>query len=195
MGRAVSRYAEILAVERKLKDGETVTEVRVDQGGGDNATAEHVSPPGDDSCPIPSVDVASVLDSAGEGNTQAIGYSDTRNPPKTAPGERRLYVREEDGTLVAELWLKHDEAVIEAFKADYPIRIKTTGPVIIDSPDVRLTDEAARPLARVGDLVSGSIAAQNGSGPIVPVPPAVATPTGGVPFVGKIISGQVKATA
>jgi hypothetical protein len=192
-----SRYADILAVERKVKDGVHSTEVRVDMGGGDTGTAEHVADVGDDSCPIPGIDEATVTESSGSGNVQAIGYSSPASEPKTAPGEKRLYVRDEEGTLVAELWLKHDEAVIEAFKADYPIRIKTTGPVILDSPDVRLSDAAGNDVARVGDMVIGSFRALSAApgSLVVPVPPATPTPTGGVGFVGKITSGQPKVKA
>jgi hypothetical protein len=152
---------------------------------------------GDDSHPIPGIDEATVVESAGAGNVQAIGYSDPRNAGKTAPGEKRLYVRDEDGELVAEFWLKHDEAVIEAFKADYPIRIVTTGPVILDSPDVRLSDAAGAQVARVGDLIAGSVSALSATAglPITPVPPALPTPSGGVAFVGTIISGQPKVKA
>jgi hypothetical protein len=192
-----SRYADILAVERTLRDGIHVTEVRVDQGGGDVATGDHVAPAGDDSCPIPGIDDASVVDSSGAGNVQVVGYSDPNNAPKTAPGEKRLYVRDEEGELVAELWLKHDETVIEAFKADYPIRIKTTGAVILDSPDVRLSDSAGREVACVGDMIAGSVGvlcAAPGS-PGVPIPPATPTPSGKIPFVGKIVSGRPKVKA
>jgi hypothetical protein len=189
-----SRYADILAVERKVKDGVHSTEVRVDMGGGDTGTAVHVADVGDDSCPIPGIDEATVTESSGAGNLQAVGYSSPASEPKTAPGEKRLFVRDEDGELVAEIWLKHSECVIEAFRADYPIRIKTTGPVILDSPDVRLTDEAGRPIARVGDLISGSVAGTAGGQPLIPIPPATSTASGGVPFVAKIISGQPKLT-
>ena len=191
-----SRYADILAVERTLVDGIHSTDVRVDMGGGDIATADHVADIGDDSCPIPGIDLASVDEVSGEGNLIAGGYADPNNAPKTAPGEKRIYCRDETGALICELWLKHTEAVIEAFTADYPIRIKTTGPVILDSPDVRVSDAAGRPIARQGDLVAGSIRALSAApgSPIVPVG-ATPTPTGAVAFVAKIISGQVKAKA
>lgn len=190
-----SRYAEILAVERKVKNDVHSTEVRVDMGGGDIATAEHVAPAGDDSCPIPGVDEATVVESAGAGNEQAIGYSDTKNPAKTAPGEKRLYVRDEEGALVCELWLKHDKLHIKAYTADYPVEIETAGAIILNSPDVRISDSAGNPIARVGDIVAGSIQGQAGGNPLTPVPPATPTPSGGVAFVGKIISGQPKAKA
>ena len=191
-----SRYADILAVERTIVDGIHSTDIRVDMGGGDIATADHVADSGDDSCPIPGVDLAIVDEVSGEGNLLAGGYADPNNAPKTAPGEKRIYCRDENGVEVAELWFKRTEMVIEAFAADYPIRIVTTGPVILDSPDVRVSDAAGRPIARQGDLCVGAIRALSAApgSPIVPIG-AVPTPSGGVAFVCKIISGQPKATA
>ncbi len=187
----MSRYADIEAVERKVKDDINTTEVRVDMGGGDVATAEHIADVGDDSCPIPGIDLAVVEDVTGEGNQVVTGYAEPQHAPKTAPGEKRIYCRDETGTLLCEIWLKREEMVIEAFASGYPIRIVTDGAVVLDSPDVRLGSEAGRQVACVGDLVAVVLPPMvAGPFPVAPVPSTAVTLAGGVLGSGQIISGR-----
>jgi hypothetical protein len=74
------------------------------------------------------------------------------------------------------------------------VRHEGSGAIRIDGPDIRIADGAA-PIARVGDLIQGSINALVVSGtpgtpvPLLPVPPALPTTSGGVSFVAKIVTG------
>lgn len=191
----MSEYADILAVERKVEDGITSTEVRVDLGGGDIGTADHVADAGDDSHPLPGIDEASVDESTGAGNLQAAGYFDRKNPPKTAPGEKRIYGRDPDtGEEVCEFWLKNTgEIQVTVLKPGAAIRITSDGPVIVDSPDVRLGSEGGgKQVACVGDLVAVVVPnLSNGSGACLPtVNPTAVTPSGDYIAAGQIISGR-----
>ncbi len=83
-----------------------------DPGGGSNITANHFSPPGDDSQPLPD-DYCVVSKSAKTGGGTVAGYYDAENLPKAGPGEKRIYARDSTGVLIVEVWLKSDgEAVI-----------------------------------------------------------------------------------
>jgi hypothetical protein len=180
----MSRDGDILAVERKTEDGVTLTEVRVDMGGGDVVTADHVSDPGDDSHPIPGIDGATVADSPGKGNKQTSGYIDPINAPQTAPGEKRIYGRDPtSGLAVNEFWLKADGSIEITSLNGAAITVTSTGPVIVDSPDVRL-GLGGRRIALVGDIVQGTVHGSNGSGPIVTSAPI---PGGGAAFSAKIV--------
>lgn len=179
----MGRVAEVLSTER---DAAGVLTVRVDPGGGAVVSAEHFAPAGDDSCPLPG-DFAAIEDSAGKGAEQVTGYSDA-TPGVAEPGEVRKYSRNADDEVVAVLWLKRDGSLELESLTGEPLRLKTTGPIILDSPDVRIGDSAGAQLARVGDIVVGALAAiaPSGGGPIVPG----AGP--GVPFAGQIVSGSGK---
>lgn len=188
--------ATVIASERKVEeDGSHLVDVQIDAGGGDPDIAELYQPPGDDSLPLPG-DGALLQDAPGTGAKAAVGFHDPVNEGKADEGEKRLYSRTKAGKLAADIWLKNDGSIhIEVFEElTAPIYLKSKGPVIIDSPDVRLGDEtASRAVACVGDLVAGSIKALGNLGaPILPVG-AAPTPTGGVPFTAQIISGSPKA--
>jgi hypothetical protein len=188
----MGEQADILAVERRTtENGEFETIVTYDAGGGDTGTAQHVGAPGDDAHPIPGVDLAELQETAGNGARVVTGYTDPKNAQKTAPGERRLYSRDEAGELVGEIWLKNTgELVIELFRPTAAVRIKTDGPVIIDSPDVRVGRGAGKPIATVGSIVTGTLHGTCGppGSPLAPGPPI---PGAGVPFTAKVVSGSI----
>jgi len=193
----MTRIAEVKAVERNDANGVRVLDVQVDPGGGALVTAEHFGSAGDDSPPLPG-DMAALEDSAGKGVEQVVGYQDIKNPSQAADGERRLYGRDSRGAVTCELWLKGDsEAVLTIFKDGMALRLKNdNGPIILDSKDCRIGTGAGRQIACVGDLVSGSVRALC-TAPGNPAIPAAGapTPTGGIPFVGRIISGSAAAKA
>ena len=141
----MGRVAEVLAATRRVIRGIPVLSVKLSRGGGANATADHYGPSGDDSPPIVG-DFAHSSGGPGSGQEQITGYHDTQNPGEALPGEKRLYARTEDGAIVGTIWIKRDGT----------IRIETSGPVIVDSPDVRLGDGSA-PVATAGDLVSVTV--------------------------------------
>jgi len=80
--------------------------VRVDAGGGDDETADHFAPAGDDAPPLAG-DIAALSDAPGAGSESAVGYRDDTTK-KSADGEKRIYSRKPDGSLAAEFWLKGD---------------------------------------------------------------------------------------
>lgn len=188
----MGRIATVVSIERAQDEGAQVVDVQCDPGGGAAVTAEHFAPPGDDSLPLPG-DSAALEDSSGSGREQISGYLDPKNEGQAAAGEKRLYSRATDGSPVAEVWLKNDGSIlVRVLKAGgAELRLESEGPIIVESPDVRLGPAPGRKLAGVGDFVVGSLRALSGppGAPIVPVPPAAPTPTGGVGFVGQIVSG------
>jgi hypothetical protein len=96
---------------RSVVDGAEAPEVKADRGGDDTITGYHFQPPGTDAQPLPG-DVVYLGDDQGAGNAQALGYQDPANVGLAGPGEHRLYARAEDGTVVAQLWLKADGTVV-----------------------------------------------------------------------------------
>ena len=132
MGR-IGRLLSILKATRG--DGSKVTDVKVDQGGGENITAEQFSTPGDDSQPR-AEDYVYLGAVRQNGRASALGYVDPGNAQKAAEGEKRIYARDENGAEICEVWLK----------ADGTVRVENTGGAIFDV------------------LPSGAIKGSNGSG-------------------------------
>jgi hypothetical protein len=198
MAEKSGTLATVLTTERgTAEDGTPITDIRVDAGAGDVHTAELYQPPGVDSLPLPG-DSALLQEAPGTGIKAVVGFDDPVNQGKAGEGEHRLYSRTSAGSLAADVWLKADGSVhIEVHDLAARVYVKTPGPVIIDSPDIRLGDESSsRPVACVGDMVSGSVRGLCGApgSPLLPVG-AAPTPTGGVPFVAQIISGSSRAKA
>jgi hypothetical protein len=87
-------------------------EIRADAGEGEAVTASHFEDAGSDSHPLPT-DEVHLADADGAGLEHAVGYTDTVNPRKSGPGEKRIYARNADtGEQVCEIWLKADGAVV-----------------------------------------------------------------------------------
>jgi hypothetical protein len=187
---------EVQDVDRTTEDGVPITDVRVDPGGGALETAQHFGPPGEDSPPLPTVDWAACTDAPGTGRSNSVGYHDTVNAGVAIPGERKINARATDGTIVGYVYLQRDGTILLKVLTDAPVQIEAQRVELV-SPDVRLSDSAGREVACVGDFVAGYVRALSAApaSPIVPVPPAVASPTGGVPFTGQIVSGRSKVKA
>jgi hypothetical protein len=181
----MSEVGIVIATE-KTDDGR---DVQVDPGGGPTVTAEQFLDAGDDSQALPG-DSAALVKAPGQGRSLVVGYADTKNAPLAADGERRQYSRDAEGTPVAQFWLKADGSiVIEVLEGlTAPITIKSAGTITVESPNVLLGPAPGQPVARVGDLVVGQIAALSAS-PGAPITPNPAG-TPGVPFAGQIVSGQ-----
>ncbi len=94
-------------------------DVVVDTTGGEtgDVTAEHYTPPGVDSLPLPGDEVV-VEEADGQGEATASKYQ--HDPQgKAAPGEFRVYARKAGGELVCEIWMKADGTI--AVKGDGPL--------------------------------------------------------------------------
>lgn len=96
--------AKLKSFRRSQRNGAYVSDAKVDLGGSYSITPEHFSAPGDDSYPLPGDYVASVPVEQ-TGRAVAVGYLDPANAPQAAVGEKRIYSRNSDGDVVAEVWL------------------------------------------------------------------------------------------
>jgi hypothetical protein len=195
----MGKLAQFLSFARRTVAGVFLDEAKVDTGGGAIHTVQQFGDPGDDSQPLPG-DQALLVESGSAGGFGAVGWHDPTTPRKAGPGGKRIYARNSPGTASAELWIEPSGVVhLEIFTTGQTLFVKNAGgPVVVDSPDVRVGDEnASQPIARVGDLVVGAINAISSApgSPIVPKPPTIATPTGGVPFAGQIVSGAARSKA
>lgn len=109
-----------------------ITDIEADGGikcdlGGDTVRADHYSDPGDDCQPLVG-DFVALGAAPGAGTVQATGYLDGQNASQAKPGEKRIYSRDQAGTLVAEVWLTNDGTVtIRSLKA-------TAGGVVVIDP-------------------------------------------------------------
>ena len=107
----MGRLGSLVSFTRTTVDGDRVAEVVLDFGGGDRATAPVFSPAGVDSQPLAD-DYVAVAETDGSGEVAAVGYVDPANEGTAAPGEFRIYARNADGDVVAEVHLQDDGAVV-----------------------------------------------------------------------------------
>jgi hypothetical protein len=108
------RLGKVLFAERDTtEEGAPVVLVHVNLGDDSNdevIKTQHMSLPGEDSIPLVGDEVV-VEESEGQGDTTAVAYADSKNPGVAEPGERRQYARDDEGTLVCEVWLKKDGTI------------------------------------------------------------------------------------
>ena len=109
-------------------DGAELVEVKVDAGGGELLTLEHVADCGEDSPPLPD-DFAAIAESTGAGAVRSAGYADHKNKGKALAGEKRIYARSPDGAVAAEGWL-HGNGDIEFTS------IKSGGKIILNGVEI-----------------------------------------------------------
>jgi len=134
----MGRLAVVLSFFRTLRNGANVSDVKVDPGGGANATAEHFSSSGDDSQPLPG-DYALLVGSTGEGREEVSGYIDPLNAGTAAPGEKRIYARSTStGDVVASLWLKNTGEVVCSNAAGGSFGLDAAGQFIVNGVVVDL---------------------------------------------------------
>lgn len=187
----MGQQGEVKGFERRTEQGSANDYVKVDTGGGDTDEAQHFNPPGEDSPPIDG-DFA-MLEEHEDGTKQVVGYHDTKSEQKSARGEKRFYSRTEQGQKIAEMYMSHGELLIEVLDPNVPVRFKTSGKWVVESPDVNLGGEGGRGVVCIGDIGMGAVRALCGApgSPIIPIPPATPTPTGGVPIAVQMVSGRV----
>lgn len=191
----MGRIATVLEFIRETVGTNEIAQVKGDPGGGASFTAQHFDGTGVDAQPLTG-DIMATGDSPGANSQHITGYADPKKRGKASQGERRLYCRDAStGEEVGDLWLKNDGTLV----IDMKVAATVKAPLVnLDSPDVRITDSAGAPVARVGDLVAVTVPTLLSSAPgspVVPVPPTAITPTGGYVAAGQIISGQNKAKA
>ena len=147
----MGRIAKLLSFVRVTRNDAKVSDVKADPGGGSNITAENFAPAGDDSNPLPG-DYVALNTRDGTGREDVIGYSDPLNEPKALPGDKRIYARDEDGVVIAEIWLKNTgEATVS--NENGSITLRPDGGAITTTPGSTFDAKA-----------DGSIKGDNGSG-------------------------------
>lgn len=122
---------KILSFVRVTRDsGANVADVEVDPGGGDHVTAEHAQPPNVDARPLPD-DFAVSLPVRGSRRYAVVGYFDTAHAGEAAPGEYRVYARDDSGTVVVDLHLKNDGSV-EVQNDSGGFSLETDGTIVLN---------------------------------------------------------------
>lgn len=131
MGRG--RVGKVLEFIRAVRNGAKLSDVKVNLGARENATAEHFGAPGDDAFPLNTDYVLSVGTNR-TGREAVVGYADIINEPKATPGDRRIIGRDADtGVEVVETWLKSDGSALTS-NANGSILLKPDGSAVITSP-------------------------------------------------------------
>lgn len=117
-------------------------DVKVDRGSGDNVTAQHFGPCGDDSPPLPG-DYSVLSAATGTGRQSAVGYQDAKNASEAAPGEKRTYARDASGAIVATIWATNTGEV-SIYNEQGAITLEPGGDVVING--IRFT--------KAGDVIA-----------------------------------------
>lgn len=107
----VGVIGRVLSSVWRVVGGVSVTDVKMDPGGGPNITAEQFQPAGEDSPPLPS-DFGFAAPGPQTGRFAVLGYVDAVNAPQAVPGEKRTYARNEGGEAVTQIWQKADGTVV-----------------------------------------------------------------------------------
>jgi hypothetical protein len=107
----VGLIAKLLSFVRVTRGGSSLSDAKVNPGGGDNLICEHFADSGDDSFPMPNDDVA-LLKTKRTGGYVTVGYLDRKNNEKATLGEKRIYSRDAAGNWIAEVWLKSNGDIV-----------------------------------------------------------------------------------
>lgn len=122
----------ILSSVWRVIGGVSVTDVKMDPGGGPIVTAEHFQPAGDDSPALPG-DYGYAAPGPQAGRYAVVGYVDSFNAPKAVPGEKRLYARDAAGATVGAVWLKGDGTILTENDLGLT-ELRPDGSLLIQSP-------------------------------------------------------------
>jgi len=186
----MGRQGKVVGFERRVEDGAQVSYVKVDTGA-DVEEVQHLEPPGEDSPPIVG-DFAAVEELGDSGTKHAVGYHDPKSDATSVEGDKRFVSRTTvGGQKIAELWMAQGAVTLKVFDPNVPVFVEGAK-VVIKSSNVNLGGEGGRGVACEGDIAVGAVRALCGApgSPIIPVPPATPTPTGGVPVAVQIVSGR-----
>ena len=102
--------------ERKIVEPEVKIEILKN----DNHFSTIYGSPGDDSRPLIADSVA-YIEGNNTGSKTAVGFLDTKNPPVSGDGERRLYSRDLNGAIQALIFLKDNGIAEINGNTDFPI--------------------------------------------------------------------------
>ncbi len=117
--------------------GDDGPETEVDLGGGDVATADHYGAAGEDSPPLPE-DTALLVPLEGDAESMgAAAYTDDTER-KALKGEKRIYARDSDGTVVSEVHLKGDTSIEITQVGGSTVVIAADGSVTVTAGTINL---------------------------------------------------------
>ena len=149
MGLTIGKVLSFLRLEA---NGAKVSDVKLDEGGGDNRTARHFAPAGDDSFPLVT-DYTVQGNTPGEGSKAVLGYADPINTPKALEGDKLIIGRDPaTGLEVVEVWLKSDGTALVS-NDNGSVTLRPDGGSVVTTPLSIFEADAA-----------GAIAGTNGSG-------------------------------
>jgi hypothetical protein len=134
---------KILSFSHTEENGDGVSEVTIDPGGGANVSGINYSPMGDDSQPLPE-DFAVAVPISGTGVNVFIGYVDPKNDQKSRAGEKRIYARNSRGALKVELWLKKDGSAVLSNDLG-TVELKINGNVEANGAIIDITGDVTTP--------------------------------------------------
>ena len=157
------RLADVISSERVTEEGAPYLRVKLDPI--DTITVPSFDAAGEDSPPLPG-------DKAVCDDDHCVGFADVKNAGAALPGEKRMYARDENGTVVGVLYMKRDGTLeLGLNPTDYVARASRT-----DAEIERLSNEM--------DALTtafNSHTHMHAPGPGAPVPTAPPVPTASAP--------------
>lgn len=163
---------KVLSFFNTEKNGDKVSEVTVDPGGGANISGDNFTPTGEDSQPLPG-DFAIIIPISGTGVDAIVGYMDRGNDQKSQAGERRIYARNGGGVSVVELHLKNDGSALIR-NDNNSITLKVNGDIELgkSSLDSLVKAVTLSPIAVHTHPVSGAVAGPSTDPAMIALPTA-----------------------
>jgi phage gp45-like len=144
--------ARIVSVAKTTRDGVTRLIAKVAASGGQVREVNHVSPAGDDSRPLHGDTVVATTTHAVTGALIVVGYNDPVNEPVAGPGEKRIYSRDADGSIVAQFHLKNDGSIVVSNDSG-ELEMATNGDVTING----LVIDTDGNLTTTGEVTGGVV--------------------------------------
>ena len=160
---------KVLSFAHTTENGDKVSVVTVDPGGGANVSGDQYSPAGDDSQPLPE-DFAVVVPVSGSGVNVTVGYLDRNNDQKSDAGEKRIYGRNSVGVSVVELRLKNDRSAVLS-NSNGSVELKANGDVEANGVTISTTGDVTTP-----EGVSLRLHTHTSAAPGSPTGPPIPTP-------------------
>lgn len=130
--------------------------VTVESNTGDNKRAEYFQSSGDDSPPLNGDNIA-LIGQQRQGGWQAVGVIDHRNSGLSAPGEKRIYSRDDAGAVKAELYIKKDgSCTLKNSSGTYQLDISAAGAAVLTLSS-SLTVSAADATVNCNTRINGDL--------------------------------------
>lgn len=163
---------KVLSFFNTDKNGDRVSEVTVDPGGGANISGDNFTPIGEDSQPLTG-DFAVIIPISGTGVDAIVGYMDRDNDQKSRAGEKRIYARDGGGVSVVELHLKNDGSAVLS-NDNNSVTLKVNGDIELgkSSLDSLVKSAVLGTIANHTHPVSGAVAGPSTDPAMIALPTA-----------------------